>query len=643
MLELLRFTLVSAAVLLIPGLCVAVWLPHRLVRGYGWIWAAGLGLAVTPLLYLLLDLLGVEVTVPVLAGAYGPMLAAAALRVRTRIRARRSDGRGPSGGGRWAALVGAGVVAVFLLRWSAVRHLEVLPGYDALAHSVIADLFLIHQGIPGDYSPYQPLESFTYHFGSHALTAVISLFSGLPVHRVQLLLEPLLIALSAATTAVLAHKLTGNRRVAGAAGLLVGFVAPFPAWYLNWARVPQVAAMVLVPLVIGAYWEAGRGEAEHGGDDDSDAYGLHGAGPPEGQWATGSAVAVLTAGTFLTHYRMALVLAYALLAYLTYRLLTAKKGFRLRELVRQLRLGTVVFLPPIVLVSPWLVNVVDSFGFGGTSSAASGNLPPPFYFSMRRIAYIWDVPTTELLLALCAAGLITSLIYVRMHTLFLALWVGVMLVFSNPYGLGLPWSGAVDSVTAVSVSYVAVSIVAATVPAEIALRLTRIGEQNRERLHWAAMLAVSVLGAVATSQILWPPAVLVSDADVRAFEWVEDNVAASARFASPFAADRSTVLQPLDGGAWLGYFTGLGQVNPLALYPVEESPDGYIDSIETLGEAFFSANQAYFHRQLANAGVTHLFLGSMPVVRTWPHPEEPMFELIYEESGSAVFRVLDPP
>jgi hypothetical protein len=74
----------------------------------------------------------------------------------------------------WIIVLAATVLSVW-----AIRDLVTGMGSDSYHHTLIAHMFADGGRIPANYEPYAPLATFRYHFGFHALAAVLAWFSGL--------------------------------------------------------------------------------------------------------------------------------------------------------------------------------------------------------------------------------------------------------------------------------------------------------------------------------------------------------------------------------------------------------------------------------------------------------------------------------
>ena len=99
----------------------------------------------------------------------------------------------------WAAAALTGMLTVLLaVRFSATWGWSVPPGYDTAQHTTIVQLLLDHHGLFQSWVLYNDAQTFTYHFGFHAITALFAWMSGLDAASSVLIMTRLLGAAAAA-------------------------------------------------------------------------------------------------------------------------------------------------------------------------------------------------------------------------------------------------------------------------------------------------------------------------------------------------------------------------------------------------------------------------------------------------------------
>lgn len=602
-------------------------LPKRPRLEFVWIYALGLGLAINALLFELFNLLGLPVNRTTLALIGLAFLSLLIVRIVACVRNHGIPSLRPiaTSTWEWVTLLPLLFLAAFFLRWLPLAGLIVLPGVDSYQHAMISSLFVANEGIPSNFLPYAPLSTFTYHFGLHANTSALAMAAALPVHRVLIFFEPFLLALVALTTLVLAHAITRNHYIAFAAAVIVAFVSVFPAWYLNWARLPQLGGVVLLGLVLAIL-----------------ARGLD----RERRITVQITIPLLTAGLFLMHYRMTVVFVYGLVALLVWRLAGSTSRKNILPEAKRVSLALSV---AVILVAPWLVRLLSSFQFEtALGSPLASILPPPYFYSFERIGYIMSVPTTIWLLVVVAAGLVVGIVSRRRGLVFLLVWIGLQLAFSNPYLVPLPWSGLVDFVTVMSILFVPGSIIASYAVSfpviSNSVALTRLAKRRiGPRLLYAVGLSsLIVVGGFQTGQIVRTDFTYVFPEDMEAFHWITSEIPLSAVFLTSMYISPGGLVEPTDAGVWITYFTSRKQVAPPLIYRSQKSfSDSYEAELKEFVMLERNIDQFESFEQLTLLGITHIYYGkkSSRALDIGKLDAAPWYELVYNESGVSIYKL----
>ena len=140
--------------------------------------------------------------------------------------------------------------SVLAWRFYQARDLLLPNWVDSQHHFLIIKTILESGGVPQDLMPYLPMP-FYYHFGNHAVTALFTALSNLPIGQAMLILGQVLNAAVGLSVYALGKTLWRNWRPALAAALLVSFATRMPAYYLSWGRYTLLTGLVLLPLAMG--------------------------------------------------------------------------------------------------------------------------------------------------------------------------------------------------------------------------------------------------------------------------------------------------------------------------------------------------------------------------------------------------------
>src|SRR3954468_9983841 len=167
--------LVAAIELLLPGTAIYLLARQLLDRertfsiANALLIGAGLSIAFWPLLLLYTSLVGLPFSPLFLWMVLALCAIYVAYRVFTAggIKVPR-DGLAPA-----VALLGMTALSL-AFRLGDIQGLDVPMFGDSLHHTMITDLILRTGRVPSGYQPYVPVDTFSYHFGFHTLSAVLA-------------------------------------------------------------------------------------------------------------------------------------------------------------------------------------------------------------------------------------------------------------------------------------------------------------------------------------------------------------------------------------------------------------------------------------------------------------------------------------
>lgn len=99
-------------------------------------------------------------------------------------------------------------------------------------------------------------------------------------------------------------------------------------------------------------------------------------------------------------------------------------------------------------------RIFRTFQLGQVLGARSSPVViPPYYYSIGRIRYVLAMSTTIPFLALAVVGLFLALANPRRNVSLLTGWSVLLLAFSNPYAVPVPWSSLIDFVTVLTILF----------------------------------------------------------------------------------------------------------------------------------------------------------------------------------------------
>jgi hypothetical protein len=365
---------------------------------------------------------------------------------------------------------------------------------DSYHHTLIAQLLVNHGGLFQSWEPYAPLQSFTYHFGFHSNVALFHWLTGMPVLKSVIIVGQILNALAPLMIYPLVRRLGGSKWAGLTAVLIASLLSPMSAGYVNWGRYTQLTGMVVLPvaatLTIDAISAANRG------------------------WRRLILASIAVAGLILSHYLVTLLFPPFLLAYLVWWSSTriqhlcvgageqgspvppsprvgrgglggrgpAESRFLASEIARPwLRAGAVGVMAGL-LITPWILNLRTGYlprvlagRFGGGAGTAY------FQTAYNAVGDLFAyVPPW--LIALAAAGAVWGGWQRRPLAIVSSIWTALLVLVANPNLIGLPGAGVVNNFMLQIALYLPLSMLAGAGVGELTERV--MGVQDDTGARW---------------------------------------------------------------------------------------------------------------------------------------------------------------
>lgn len=550
--------------------------------------AAGLSVAVYPILFLLAYLIGIAPG-PVAAwmpGGVGLIVLAAGW-----VRRRRA-------GERWAwssedlpPLLLIGVIGVLLgvRLWSA-REMVAPAWGDSVHHTFIVQLILDHGGLFQSWQPYAPIATMTYHFGFHTNAAVWAWLTGLDAPTSVIQAGQVFNVLAVLVLYPLGKRLGGSAW-AGLAGVVVaGLLFPFPGFYVNWGRYTQLTGqIVLLPALwfVDVWWREKERPA----------------------WPSLILVVILLLGTGLSHYRVLVILAagavaWTLWAAWLWRRNEREAGVRLGQLLLAGGVAGLLFLPWVQVIRQGALSRVASSIVAASTDGGSpiGEIviwtQTHGYFS----DYFWMAAVVALILAL---------IWRRELAVPVGLWAGLSFLAANPHLLGLIGTGLLSNFLLVIALYIPIGLLLGWL---IAALLTRLPDPRWR--DGAGVLLVGIglfLGIPTQARIVDPFFQMVTPQDLAVMDWIKTNTPTDSRFlVNGFLVYGGSAAAGSDAGWWLPLYTQRTSTLPPIMYLSEAQDPSFERDMprRVVAEMLATAGEpTALDAVLCREGITHLFIG----------------------------------
>ncbi|MCL4458359.1 MAG: hypothetical protein M1136_08225 [Chloroflexi bacterium] len=520
------------------------------------------------------------------------------------------------------SVLGVIFLVSMVVRLLVVRHLMTPMWGDSYHHTMIARLIVDKGSVPDSYLPYAPLFSFTYHFGFHAVVAFFHWLSDRPLTEMVILVGQILNGFAVLGSYLLAVKLTGDKRAGLVAALITGTISLMPAYYVNWGRYPQLAGQVILPFALVSVMEA----VEWPGRD----------------WRRLGLAAVFLAGLTLTHYRVLLFSVAFIWLYLLWVTWIRRRRMKdKRSLCEPWIRGMIMAIAAIVLVAPWLANILINFLPKFVSSLAiAAKTSPAFLAEYNAIGDLWFF-VSPYLLCLAIVGALLSIFLRQSRVILIILWVILLFLMANPGYLRLPGTGAINNFTILIALYLPISILigflAGRAIEAITIRLPRL-----RHLLALALIIVALLGAKNMLSLLDPSYALVLGPDEKAMEWIRSNTPVKAKFlVNSFFARGGAVVVGSDAGWWIPLLADRQNTVPPDRYTAEKKESRHESQVAALAKAtegpLDSADSlSLFQRQ----GITHVYIGARGgIIKPEELLSSPHYRLIYHDDGVWIFKI----
>jgi hypothetical protein len=477
-----------------------------------------------------------------------------------------------------AAALALMLVIVLIVRFRSTWNWVVPPGYDTAQHTIIVQLLLDHHGLFQSWAPYNEAETFTYHFGFHAITALFAWISGFDASTSVLIMSRLVgVAVAAVLFALV--RLWTRRAWGGVFAALFWLLYtrdlytfdPIGRWPLLCGLVVMGCALVLLSLYLTPFRAKPIG--------------------------LGLLVSITIGGLALSQYRSVIIFAVLALALFSSRCVS--------EFVRHRRFGNInlilrrfaaVGLLAFFLAAPRLQSVMhaktgryfkhivlespraDSIRFDRPLGKGFGIFLPQF--GTRRNALISGFALLTLI----------AVVWRRREALWFIVGWGAVCVVMNPTLLGIDRIGLIEEghwQLAVQTAFAAVAGLGVGLICEMAGR--------RRSLVWNSVLlffvVASSLWEVARPSPMSSVCRYVLPEDLPVLAWIERNVPNEEGLAGRAAFDHDAPLG-LDAMTWLPYFTRhrTNQTNLVAL--MEQAPTSSREKLRDFSRQLYARDMS---------------------------------------------------
>jgi hypothetical protein len=579
-----------------PGLALVFWLMadqeftlfDRLILGLG------VSLAFYPIFLLLFHIAGLPVNAPVIGTLVAVSWLGLLWQLLPHLRKLSSTVRQPLALKLEATTLAWLFLAIVLalsayVRVAVVKDLKIPMWADSYHHTMISQLMIDNNGLFSSWLPYAPLKTFTYHFGFHSLVASYHWLTGVTMPRAVIVTGQIISMVVVLGCYLLAKYLTGKVWAGNVAALFVGLISPMPAYYFNWGRYTQLTGLAVLPIAMVLL-----------------VYVLN-------QKTFNRGVIFLTgftiAGLGLAHYAVAVFFVLFGIVFTGSKLIEIRfEKSRLTQLASRL---IVIAMIAGLLAAPWLWNVLSGQLMLITTTIikqAPGAKPEKIQ-AHNAIGHISNYLSMHWYY-LVIIGALWSLWHRAKYTILVSIWAISLIALANPHYLKLPGTGLINNFAVFITLFMPFSVILGNFLADM-IKKMRIWQPWSANLLLLLLLLLGLWGARFRLALFQPDRQLVTDSDLAAMAWIEENTPPEAKFLinHTFAYHNSSVVGT-DAGWWLPLLAHRENIIlPLSFQEQPIDPDGfqYNRFFRQVDEADLSHISGY--TLLKEAGITHIYLG----------------------------------
>jgi len=365
----------------------------------------------------------------------------------------------------------------------------------------------------------------------------------------------------------------------------------------------------------------------------------------------------------LTHYRVTIFIPLFYIAYFLLHLKERNSGKIIKKTL--FHVGGM-----LLLILPWLLRL-----FEGTLPRILGTQINPGAANISQVTQNLDaignitnyLPSYIWLLVFLAV--VWGIVKRNQNSIIFSLWWVLILLAANPHWLRLPGTGVLTNFAVFIAAYIPASIL---VGSSLAGLLDYAGIINsdetsiedaagekpgrRRALFGSVMLLISIL-----LLSLWfvrprirvvKPAehVLLTRSDLRAAEWIEENLPVDAKFlVNSFFAYGGTAVVGSDGGWWLPLTTERLTTQPPLTYVSEAGPgENFVEFTNELVAMIESRglSDPGVMDELDSRGITHIYIGQQrgsvngsPLIDIPTLHADPNYLKIYQEDRVLIYEI----
>lgn len=492
-----------------------------------------------------------------------------------------------------------------------LRNIVAGLGSDSYHHTLITQLILDQGKAPNNYEPYAPIISFSYHFGFHALSALLSYFSGIPVRLIIPITGVLILGLATLSTYFLSLQLFQNNRVSFLTGLLTICTSVLPYYLINFSRFPQLLGLVFCGVLVSLFilWH-------------KENFSINFI----------PIISLITLGQAFTHYRITIMSLIGISIFILF--ITFEEDNKIHFLKKNFLNWLLYGLSTIILFAPWFIKflILQQNGYSGEIGGANEQ-----FFSIDRLGsevnnYITNLP----IMIIFSLAILLAIKDKIKKVILLFSWSAVLLFLSGPFFLGT----FMDTVSVIFSLYVPILIVVGWFLIKFIEKINLDKGNPKFIFTFIIILIISPIFLIPSH--IHPEFSFVSSEDLVAFEWIKENTQDESKFivnTFNFNFNENYIIG-IDAGYWIPLLANRETVTIPMIYQIEKLQ--YENTLENLilvhNIVDYSSNETI--NLLSELGYTHIYIGE------WGSKEKlnqllenSYYKLIFNEDNAYVFEI----
>jgi hypothetical protein len=493
-------------------------------------------------------------------------------------------------------------VAIFILGvtfisrfWIAITH--PYPAWsDSLHHTLLTELTAVDGRLPYTLAPYFPNELDMYHLGLYALSGSVQMIARVPAHTALVWTAQFLNSLCGIGIYLALDRYSGRLgAVVGTA--VVGLFSVHPALWANWGRFTQLSSLTILLIAWVLTVEIMRSSISNEEQSSRDRKWLIFFG------------AMCTAALFLFHFRVAIF--YLPLVGISFLHTIIKMRSNQQRLILLKYLLVLGFLA-LLLVLPALWPAANHYI---SSRQAAAPISAEQAQQLRQNLYVFPLSTIPYLVApiwlLMITGLSVLVGLVRRNWIILTAlgWTIVLIIMGNLYLLNIPMLNFTNLGAVLIMLYLPIGLVIGTAVTEIH---TLIPPYHKTKVELAILIFVLIAAlpaAYSRATTLEPYRYFITDTDIDAMAWINENLPEDATFAINTYMWLPNFAHGTDAGYWIPYFTNRHIITGSMI--TSDVPKAYREQVLLLSKASESLETDLIALEtLYDSGVEYIYIGA---------------------------------